>query len=122
MTAETITPDKEIIGLSNFVIRKMLSVKIIKPIIPLMTMDWSLIEISESIIDITEDFNENIKVKQLELDEYIKVLQNYKASLTEISTKLTKKIDQHSQKIKEGMTLFFLSINYWFYNFFIYFL
>ena len=34
MAAETITPDKEIIGLSNFVIRKMLSVNIIKPIIP----------------------------------------------------------------------------------------
>ena len=38
MTVETISPDKEIIGLSNFVIRKMLSVKIIKPIIPLRTM------------------------------------------------------------------------------------
>ena len=54
MTAETITPIKEIIGLSNLVIRKMLSVKIIKPIIPLMTIKGSLIEISESIIDITK--------------------------------------------------------------------
>ena len=55
----------------------------------------------ESIIDITEELDENIKIKQLELDEYIKVLQNYKTSLVEISSNLISKINQHTQKLKE---------------------
>lgn len=61
----------------------------------------SVVKYHESIIDISEELNENIKVKELELDEYIKVLQNYKTSLTEISSNLTKNIDQHTQKLKE---------------------
>ena len=51
----------------------------------------SEIKYHESIIDITEELNENIKLKQLEIDEYIKILQDYKNNLSEISSNLTKK-------------------------------
>ena len=61
----------------------------------------SVIKYHESIIDIAEELNENVKIKQFELDEYIKVLQDYKSSLNEISSNLTKKMDQHTQKLKE---------------------
>ena len=61
----------------------------------------SVILYHESIIDIAEELNEMVKLKQLELNEYVKVIQNYNTNLTEISSNLTKKIQQHNQKIKE---------------------
>ena len=61
----------------------------------------SVVKYHESIIDIAEDFNENVKVKQLELQEYSKVIQTYSNNLSEISSNLTKKINQHTQKLKE---------------------
>ena len=61
----------------------------------------SVILYHESIIDIAEELNKMVKLKQLELDEYIKVIQSYNTNLAEISSNLTKKIQQHNQKIKE---------------------
>ena len=61
----------------------------------------SVVKYHESIVDIAEDFNENVKIKQLELQEYSKVIQTYSNNLSEISSNLTKKINQHTQKLKE---------------------
>ena len=61
----------------------------------------SVVKYHESVVDIAEDFNENIKVKQLELQEYSRVIQTYSNNLSEISLNLTKKINQHTQKLKE---------------------
>ena len=61
----------------------------------------SVVKYHESIVDIAEDFNENIKVKQLELQEYSRIIQTYSNDLSEISSNLTKKINQHTQKLKE---------------------
>ena len=63
--------------------------------------DKSIVGYHESIIDITKDFNENVKIKQTELQEYSKVVQNYLNSLSEITSNLSKKIDQHTLKLKE---------------------
>ena len=63
--------------------------------------DKSIVGYHESIIDIAEEFKENVKIKQLELQEYSKIIQNYSNNLSEISTNLTKKINQHTQKLKE---------------------
>lgn len=61
----------------------------------------SVILYHESIIDIAEELNQMVKLKQIELNEYVKVIQNYNTNLAEISSNLTKKIQQHNQKIKE---------------------
>ena len=61
----------------------------------------SVILYHESIIDVAEELNEMVKLKQLELEEYVKVIQNYNTNLAEISSNLSKKIQQHNQKIKE---------------------
>ena len=63
--------------------------------------DRSIVKYHESMVDIVDDFNKNVKDKQTELNEYIKVLQNYSENLSEISSNLTKKMDQHTQKLKE---------------------
>ena len=63
--------------------------------------DKSIVKYHESMVDIVDDFNKNVKDKRVELNEYIKVLQNYSENLSEISSNLTKKMDQHTQKLKE---------------------
>ena len=61
----------------------------------------SIIKYHESIIDFSKEFKETINSKRLELEEYIKVIQNYNENLFEISSGLTKKIKQHTEKLNE---------------------
>lgn len=61
----------------------------------------SIVKYHESIIDIAKDFNGNVEAKELEIKEYIKLLRDYKSTLSKLSLNLSEKINQHTLKLEE---------------------
>lgn len=62
----------------------------------------STIKYHEFIFDIAEDFNNNVKIKQLKLQKYIKIFQNYTNDLSKISSNLDIVTTYHKQFIKRN--------------------